>query len=113
MKSIEVEPTSAIDVQKGEAAHRAFTEYALTGKQWGRARLTVTYADGLTQSIHYFVMKPQVEAVADMGRFLTREQWFDDPKDPFHRGPSVMRFDREAQSYRDPGQSCLDLGLKR
>ena len=32
---------------------------------------------------------------ADMGRFLTTRQWFDDPADPFHRGPSVMTFDRE------------------
>ena len=97
VKSIEAEPVGAIDIQKkGEAENRAFTEYALTGKQWGRARLTVTYADGLTQSIHYFVIKPQAEAVADMGRFLTHEQWFDDPKDPFHRAPSVMTYDREA-----------------
>ncbi len=96
VKSIEVEPAGAIDIQKkGGAPNRAFTEYALTGKQWGRARLTVTYKDGLTQSIHYFVMKPQAEAVADMGRFLAHQQWFDDPKDPFHRGPSVMTYDRE------------------
>jgi len=97
VKSVDVEPTGAIDIQKkGDASNRAFAEYTLTGKQWGRARLTVTYADGLTQAIHYFIMKPQAEAVADMGRFLTHEQWFDDPKDPFHRGPSVMTYDREA-----------------
>jgi Family of unknown function (DUF5695) len=97
VKSIDVEPAGAIDIQtKGEAPNRAFAEYVLTGKQWGRARLTVTYADGLTQAIHYFVMKPQSEAVASMGRFLTHEQWFDDPKDPFHRAPSVMTYDREA-----------------
>jgi hypothetical protein len=96
VKSIDVEPAGAIDVhKKGEAPNRAFTEYDLMGKNWGRARLTVTYADGLTQSIHYFVMKPQAEAVADMGRFLMHEQWFEDPKDPFHRGPSVMTYDRE------------------
>src|SRR6202023_3127887 len=41
-------------------------------------------------------VEPQAEHVADMGRFLTHEQWFDDPKDPFHRGPSAMTYDREA-----------------
>jgi len=97
VKFIEVEPASALDVQrKGEAPNSAFTEYLLTGKQWGRARVTVTYADGLKQSIHYFVMKPQAEAVADMGRFLTHQQWFDDSKDLFRRAPSVMTYDREA-----------------
>ena len=96
VKSIDVDPAGALEIEKkGDAANPAFTEYSVAGKKWGRARLTVTYADGLAQSIHYFVMKPQAEAVADMGRFLTHEQWFDDPKDPFHRGPSVMSYDRE------------------
>jgi hypothetical protein len=97
VRSVEVEPAGAIEIQKkAEASNRAFTEYSLRGVRWGRSRVTVTYADGLTQSIHYFVMKPQGEAVADMGSFLLHEQWFDDPKDPFHRGPSVMTYDREA-----------------
>lgn len=96
VKSIDIEPAGAIEVQKkGAASNPAFTKYSLTAKQWGRARLTVTYADGLRQSIHYFVKKPQSEAVADMGRFLTHEQWFEEPKDPFHRAPSVMTYDRE------------------
>jgi hypothetical protein len=97
VKSLDVEPAGAIEVQKkGEAPNREFVEYSLTGKRWGRSRLTVTYADGLKQSIHYFVMKSQRDAVADMGRFLTHEQWFDDSKDPFHRSPSVITYDREA-----------------
>ena len=39
----------------------------------------MTYEDGLTQTIHYFVTKPGSEVVADMGRFLTTKQWFVDP----------------------------------
>ena len=50
----------------------------------------------MTQTIHYFVTKPASEVVADMGRFLTTKQWFVDPNDPFHRSPSVMTYDREA-----------------
>ncbi len=96
VKSIDVEPAGSIDIQKkGAAPNTEFMEYSLIGRQWGRSRVTITYEDGLTQSIHYFVMKPQADAVADMGRFLTHEQWFDDLKDPFHRGPSVMTYDRE------------------
>ncbi len=96
VKSIDVEPSGSLEIEKrGQAPNHEFTEYSITGKHWGRARVSVTYEDGLTQSIHYFVMKPQSDAVADMGRFLTHEQWFEDPKDPFHRGPSVMTYDRE------------------
>ena len=68
----------------------------MKGKLWGRSRLTVTFDDGLVQTIHYFVTKPETEVVADVGRFLTTKQWFVDPNDPFHRGPSVMSYDREA-----------------
>jgi hypothetical protein len=55
----------------------------------------VTYADGSVQAISYFVTKPAAKVVADMGHFLTTKQWFTDSSDPFHRGPSVMTYDRE------------------
>jgi len=42
------------------------------------------------------VIKPSAQAVADLGNFLFTRQWFDDPNDPFHRSPSVMSYDREA-----------------
>jgi hypothetical protein len=41
------------------------------------------------------VIKPQAEAVADLGRFLFTRQWFVDGKDPFKRSPSIMTFDRD------------------
>jgi len=47
------------------------------------------------QTIHYFVTKPETEAVADLGRFFTTKQWFTETSDPFHRAPSVMSYDRE------------------
>jgi hypothetical protein len=31
-----------------------------------------------------------------MGHFMTTTQWFVDPSDPFHRSPSIMSYDREA-----------------
>jgi hypothetical protein len=95
VKSISVEPKDAIAIAKGGNTPSGWSAYSLKGKSWGRARLLITYDDGTEQSVHYFVMKPAAEAVADMGRFLMNEQWFVDPKDPFHRGPSVMSYDRE------------------
>ncbi len=94
VRTMVVEPAAAITFTKA-APKSGWQAYALKGRKWGRARLTVTYADGLVQTISYFVMKPAAEAIGDMGRFLTTKQWFVDPTDPFRRSPSVMSYDRE------------------
>ena len=87
---VAVDPAGALDVkQTGPHAFR------VRGKTWGRARLALTYADGSTQSISYYVTKAASQAVADLGNFLFTRQWFDSPNDPFHRSPSVMSYDRE------------------
>ncbi len=96
--STKVTPEGAIVLARQSPTKTGWQSYKLHGKTWGRARLTVTYADGLEQSIHYYVIKPAAQAVADMGHFLTTEQWFVDPDDPFGRSPSVMSYDREANS---------------
>ena len=70
----------------------------LHGKTWGRARLTVTYDDGTKQTVSYYVIKPEAQAVADLGHFLTTKQWFTDPSDPFHRAPSAITYDRETNT---------------
>jgi hypothetical protein len=94
VKSLAVEPSGALTF-KEQPLKTGWKTYAIQGKQWGRARLTVTYADGTVQTIHYFVIKPETEALADMGHFLTTKQWFTDTSDPFHRAPSVMSYDRD------------------
>ncbi|MEZ4996348.1 MAG: DUF5695 domain-containing protein [Bacteroidales bacterium] len=78
-----------------EPKSRGRKTYDLQGKKWGRARLTVTYEDGLTQSINYKVIEPESEVVASYGNFLTTEQWFDEENDPFGRAPSVITYDYE------------------
>ena len=99
--SIEVEPAGAIDIAPltGSAAAPAskagWRAYALRGRTWGRARVLVTHADGTYQTIHYKVIKPAAEAVADLGNFLFTKQWFEEPADPFGRSPSVISYDRE------------------
>jgi hypothetical protein len=98
VRSIAVEPAGAIAVSRLSAVAGAKHNqqvYALDGKAWGRARVSITYDDGLLQTINYFVIKPEAEAVADLGNFLATKQWFVDPGDPFHRSPSPMSYDRE------------------
>ncbi len=94
VKSITVEPIGALTASADSPAEN-WKAYTVKGKTWGRSRLAITYEDGLVQTIHYFVTKPEVQTVADMGHFLTTRQWYDDPKDPFHRAPSVMTYNRE------------------
>lgn len=96
VKSISVEPAGAISFVKGEVSPGGWQDYVLRGKTWGRARVSVIYEDGLLQTVHYMVMKPEAEAVADLGNFLTTKEWFVDPTDPFNRSPSPMSYDREA-----------------
>jgi len=95
VKHITVDPEGALDVHQDRVANNTWKAWTVRGKKWGRARLSVSFDDGSTQSISYYVTKPSAEAVADLGRFLFIRQWFDDPTDPFHRSPSVMSYDRE------------------
>ncbi len=98
VKKISVEPAGALEVSAAASTEHGWQRYAVQGKQWGRARLTVTYADGLVETVQYRVIKPESEAVDDMGRFLFTKQWFDVKDDPFHRSPSIISYDREANA---------------
>jgi hypothetical protein len=51
-------------------------------------------------AFHYKVIKPQEQVVADLGRFLTTEQWFEDSDDPFGRA-----------SFPVPARSLLVLSF--
>ena len=93
--SLKVEPASAIEIREDSPDRGNWRAYTLQGKTWGRSRLSVTYGDGTVQTIHYFVIKPSSQAVADMGHFLTTRQWFTDSSDPFHRAPAAITYDRE------------------
>ncbi|MES2463461.1 MAG: DUF5695 domain-containing protein [Armatimonadota bacterium] len=95
VSEIATEPKGAIAVRAEKATRTGWKEYTLSGKTWGRVRLTVTYDDGTKQAISYYITKPAVEAVADLGNFLTTKQWFTDTTDPFHRAPSAITYDRE------------------
>jgi len=97
VSSVEAEPKGSIIVNQERPTRNGWQAYSLRGKTWGRARLTLTYADKTRQTINYYVIKPAPQAVGDLGNFLFTKQWFDDPKDPFGRSPSVMSYDRDAE----------------
>ncbi|KAK8102909.1 hypothetical protein PG984_016055 [Apiospora sp. TS-2023a] len=94
IKTITASPSGALTVvQQSEG------KYSVTpnGSAWGRARLSIQYSDGKLQTVHYYITKPGTEAVADLGRFSTTKQWFNDTSDPFGRAPSVMTYDYETK----------------
>ncbi len=66
--------------------------YTLYGIQLGRCRLTIHYANGTTQFIHYFVTLPERQTVRNFGRFEARHQWYTNVNDPFHRTDAFMPF---------------------
>jgi len=96
--SIEVDPEEAIEIAESAPTIGGWQAFGIAGKMWGRARLSVSYENGLLQTIHYFVTKPAQDVVSDLGNFLMNRQWHEDPDDHFQRSPSVISYDREADS---------------
>ncbi|WP_343525936.1 DUF5695 domain-containing protein [Sphingomonas sp.] len=92
---IESYPAGALSVERREGKP-GWMRLSVKGRQWGRARLTLRYADGSVQTVHYFVTKPLEQTMADLGRFSTTQQWFEGKGDPFGRSPAILTYDREA-----------------
>jgi len=95
VQEIKVEPEGSLFIEKQEITSDKWANYLVKGNKLGRARVSIIYDDGILQTIHYKVIKPESDVVADNGRFLTSEQWFDDFDDPFKRAPSVITYDYE------------------
>ncbi len=81
VESVGVEPKGALSWRPNREGRNGWKGYTLKGRSWGRARLTITYADDTRQTVSYVVIKPAAQAVADMGSFLTTKSWFTDEKD--------------------------------
>jgi len=96
VRSIRSEPVGAIVVKENAPTKTGWRDYTVKGKTWGRVRLLIDYDDGTEQSLSYYITKPAADAVSDLGNFLFTKQWYENPKDPFHRSPSVMTYDRAA-----------------
>ncbi|HYQ57005.1 MAG TPA: DUF5695 domain-containing protein [Draconibacterium sp.] len=111
IKKIKVEPEGAIELTRQKPTENNWIKYRIQGKKWGRARLTITYNDGLTQTISYKVIKPEEQVVADNGHFLTTEQWFDQPDDLFDRSPAVISYDYEEKKQVTQDSRAWICGL--
>lgn len=99
VQSISVTPSGAMSWSaNNDAKTSLWSGYNITPLAWGRARLSITYADGTLQTVHYYFTKSATEAVSDLGSFLTTSQWFNSTTDPFKRSPSIISYDREVNA---------------
>lgn len=111
VKDIQIYPAGSIRLDKLEATSEKWISYKVIGNKWGRSRVTITYDDGLVQTVQYKVIKPERQVVADLGHFLTNDQWYESPYDPFHRSPSVITYDYETKSHVTEHQNAWFAGL--
>src|SRR6185437_2891352 len=95
VSGIAVWPAGALSVENAGTV-AGWARFQISGKEWGRARLSLRYADHSTQTISYFVTKPARQTVSDLAGFATARQFYDDPADPFGRAPALLTFDRDA-----------------
>ncbi|UTN03185.1 DUF5695 domain-containing protein [Flavobacterium bizetiae] len=111
VKSFKIEPEGALTIEAKGKNDKGYFQYKVNGKKWGRARLTVTYEDGLQQTINYKVIKSEKDVVADFGHFSTTAQWFNEKNDPFHRNPSVISYDYETKKQVSQDSRVWIAGL--
>ncbi|QRV97243.1 glycoside hydrolase family 43 protein [Ceratobasidium sp. AG-Ba] len=104
VSGLSVSPTGALSWTTNSEGKNGWAGYTITPHTWGRSRLTITYTDGLTQTVHYHVSHPAVQTVTELGNFLTTKQWFENASDPFGRSPSIITYDREVNApvLQDP-----------
>lgn len=99
IQSMSVSPSGALAwSSNSDPKTSGWVGFNITPAKWGRARLSITYADGTLQTVHYYVTNGATETIADLGNFLTTSQWFNDSTDPFKRSPSVISYDREVNA---------------
>ncbi|KAJ4342327.1 hypothetical protein N0V95_006977 [Ascochyta clinopodiicola] len=87
--------------------------YKLTpvASAWGRVRVTISYEDGKTQTVHYKITKTAPSALSDMGHFFTTAAYFNDTSDPFNRAPSIMTYDREVNKIVEQDSRVWFAGI--
>ncbi len=110
-KTVEFYPKGSISGKLQSSAGNGWRAFGLRSNGWGRARVTITYADGSKQTIHYYLTKPATQVVDDLGRFLFTKQWYENPADPFKRSPSIMGYDREADKILEQDHRVWIAGL--
>ncbi|KAJ4341593.1 hypothetical protein N0V87_001608 [Didymella glomerata] len=87
--------------------------YKLTpvASAWGRVRVTISYEDGKTQTVHYKITKAAPSALADMAHFFSTAAHFTDTSDPFFRAPSIMTYDRSVNRIVEQDERVWFAGI--
>ncbi|MBB4096605.1 DUF5695 domain-containing protein [Sphingomonas kyeonggiensis] len=110
IRKIESWPAGAVEAIPA-GTQKGWARLSVHGKQWGQARLTLTYADGQVQTVSYFVTKPLEQTMADLGRFSTTKQWFEGKGDPFGRSPAILTYDNETKKIVDEDPRVWVAGM--
>ena len=66
---------------------------------FGRAKLQITYEDGLCQTVNYWIANTAVDSVQKYGQFIADKQLYTNTQDPFRRAPSLMTFQRTSNDF--------------
>ncbi|MEJ7560593.1 MAG: DUF5695 domain-containing protein [Pedobacter sp.] len=111
IKSMNIYPEGALVLTKLPALKTGIKAFQVNGKTWGRATLTIVYKDGLKQTVHYKVIKPEATLVGDYGKFLTTKQWYTNANDPFKRAPSVITYDYDTKTQVTEDSRAWIAGL--
>ncbi|KAG6007197.1 hypothetical protein E4U43_000344 [Claviceps pusilla] len=100
VQSINVEPAGALTFTPSKAANPAWKAYDVGAapSAMGRVRVTITYADGTTQTVHYVVTRSTQETASKLSNFFLTKSWFSDAQDPFNRTNSIIAYDYEARA---------------
>lgn len=91
-----VNPEGALAISSLPDTKHGWSGYHLSSIKNGRIRLLLEYENGDKQTIHYFGIPSQKEAVQKLAQFHQEKQWLKDIEDPFKRAFSYISYDREA-----------------
>ncbi len=109
--NITAEPAEKLEWNEPELLANGWRKLSIRGEIYGRSRLTITYADGITQTINYKVINPESETIDRLGNFLTTKQWYQNDDDIFGRSPSVMNYDYENKEIVTQDSRAWIVGL--
>lgn len=103
--SITVSPTGALTFTPSSIPSNTWKSFAVDVNEsaFGRVLVTVQYADGLHQTIHYFVTQSQPATASSLADFAFEKAYLNDESDPFNRY-GLVTFDSiaNAQVLQDP-----------
>lgn len=110
IKSIEVFPKNAMALESS-TIQNGWHKYNVKGNVYGRSRVTITYANGEVQTVHYKVILPESTTISNYGKFLNNKQWFEQNDPYFHRAPGYITYDNEEKKQVTQDSRAWIAGL--